>query len=88
MAYADWVVFGGFVFLAALLGFLEIRYMARRDRDPEEEKKWPEWWEESPEDQRGHRIPRLSSWPGAMPVCTPAPAGAVWRSALCTELPS
>lgn len=43
MSTADWVVLAFLLSLAALLGWLEIRYLARRDQDPEEEMKWPEW---------------------------------------------
>jgi hypothetical protein len=47
MSTADWVVLAFLLSLAALLGWLEIRYLARRDRNPDEEVKWPEWgtWE-------------------------------------------
>ena len=71
MAMADWAVFGGFLLVAGLVGWLAIRHLARRDQDPEVEKMWPEWWEESPPDSRGHpvmddrldrAISRILSW--------------------------
>lgn len=43
MGTADGVVFACLLGLAALLGWLEIRYLRRRDRDPEEDYRWPEW---------------------------------------------
>lgn len=60
MATADWGVFGCFLLLAALLGWLEIRYMMGRDTDPAEESRWPEWWTVDPsegEGVSGHGVP-------------------------------
>ena len=56
MAMADWAVFGGFLLVAGLVGWLAIRHLARKDQDPEVEKMWPEWWEESPPDAWGHPV--------------------------------
>ncbi len=44
MIIADWAFFGYLLLLVVPLAWLEIRYMARSDRHPEEEVKWPEWW--------------------------------------------
>lgn len=52
MAGGEWGFFGYLLLLAALLGWLEIRYMARRDREPGEEEKWPEWWVRDPPQSR------------------------------------
>lgn len=52
MTTTEWGFFGYVLFLVSLLGWLEIRYMSRRDRDPEEEKKWPEWWAGDPPQSR------------------------------------
>lgn len=50
MSTVDWVVLAFLLSLAGLLGWLEIRYLARRDRnpEPEEEVRWPEWWTGQP----------------------------------------
>lgn len=60
MATADWGVFGCFLLLAALLGWLEVRYMMGRDQDSAEESRWPEWWTGDPSEGdgvSGHGVP-------------------------------
>jgi hypothetical protein len=68
---AEWAVLGGFVLVAALVGWPAIRHLARQHRDPEVEKMWPEWWEGTPPEDRGHpavqdqlegAISRILSW--------------------------
>ena len=80
MAMADWAVFGGFLMMAALVGWLAIRHLARRDQDPEVEKMWPEWWEGSPPDTWGHpvieerldkAVSRILSWATTPPAHVP-----------------
>ena len=56
MAIADVVVFGLFLAVAALVGWLGIRHLARQDQNPEVAKMWPEWWEGSPPDASGHPV--------------------------------
>jgi hypothetical protein len=91
MAMADWVVFGCFLLVAGLMGWVAIRHLARRDQDPEVEKMWPEWWEGSPPDAWGHpvieerlesAISRIVSWAATSPTHVPGLAGAASRVAL------
>jgi len=56
MAMADLAVFGSFLAVAALVGWLAIRHLARQDQNPEVAKMWPEWWEGSPPDACGHPV--------------------------------
>jgi len=56
MAIADLVVFGSFLAIGALVGWLGIRHLARQDQNPEVAKMWPEWWEGSPPDAGGHPV--------------------------------
>jgi hypothetical protein len=85
MAMADWTIFGCFLSVAALVGWLAIRHLARNDQDPEVEKMWPEWWEGPPPEDWGHpvmeeRIARVSSrilsWAGGPPAQAPGLARA------------
>jgi len=80
MAMADWAVFGGFLAVAGLVGWLAIRHLARQDQDPEVENMWPEWWEKSPPDSRGHpviddrhdsAISRILAWATTPPAQAP-----------------
>jgi hypothetical protein len=91
MAMADWAVFGGFLMVAALVGWVAIRHLARQDQDPEVEKMWPEWWEGSPPDAWGHpvkeerlnsAISRILSWAEAPPAHAAGPARGMGRLAL------
>lgn len=77
MAMADWAVFGGFLMMAALVGWLAIRHLARQDQDPEVEKMWPEWWERPPPEAWGHpvveekldrAVSRILSWATTAPA--------------------
>mgnify|MGYP001764016957 CR=1 FL=1 len=91
MAMADWVVFGSFLLVASLVGWVAIRHLARQDQDPEVEKMWPEWWEDTPPDDWGHpvleerlerAVSRILSWTAAPPADAPGLAGAASRVAL------
>lgn len=91
MALADWAVFGGFLMVAALVGWVAIRHLARQDQDPELEKMWPEWWEGSPPDAWGHpvtderiesAISRIVSWVATPGAHAPGLAGAASSVAL------
>jgi hypothetical protein len=77
MAMADLAVFGSFLAVAALVGWLAIRHLARHDQNPEVAKMWPEWWEGSPPDASGHpaieekldgAISGILSWAARPPV--------------------
>lgn len=87
MSTLDWGVLGFLLLIAASVGWLSIRHMMRRDQEPEEHKKWPEWWiEAEPPDMRGLRVPvaeRIATavhhipWvPATLPGQVPSPAGA------------
>ncbi len=86
MSIADVGIFVGFLLVALLLGWVSIRHLARHDQDPEEESRWPEWWEESPSDPGGLRatqansildtIRHLPTGSAGVPWLAPEPAGA------------
>ncbi|MBI4573992.1 MAG: hypothetical protein HY713_12000 [candidate division NC10 bacterium] len=91
MTTADWAVWGGLLSLAALIGWLEIRYLMRRDQEPDEENRWPEWWDRgSPVPRQGLRtiladrlaaaIRGLAKGPAIGPAPLPSPVGGSWRS--------
>lgn len=61
MSTAVWGIFGWFLVLAVLLGWLVLRDMARRGQDPEEENRRPGWWEGSPPDSGGLRAAQAES---------------------------
>jgi len=91
MAMADWVVFGCFLLVAGLVGWVAIRHLARQDQNPEVEKMWPEWWEESPPDAWGHPVmndrldsamSRIRSWAATPAAHAPGLAGAASSVAL------
>lgn len=91
MAIADLVVFGSFLAVAALVGWLAIRHLARQDQNPEVAKMWPEWWDGSPPDAGGHpaieekldnAISGLLSWAARPPVHAPGLARSASSPAL------
>jgi hypothetical protein len=80
MAMGDWAVFGCFLVVAALVGWLALRHLARQDQNPEMAKMWPEWWEEAPPDDWGHPVieerlegalSRIISWAATPPAHAP-----------------
>jgi len=91
MTTGDWAVLGCVLAVAATLGWLEIRYLMRRDQEPDEENRWPEWREQgSPVARRGRcailadrlaaAVRDLARGPAIGPAPLPSPVGGSWRS--------